>query len=479
VRYTLTLRLLRHLVLLPSYTLVLLIRAIKWLIAPLALILQLVIGIPLTLRQFRQPLQPDFAPVAEPDLPSLAWIALTDATEALTAEGFTAYGDFRCDNLIHGGRLWLRLLGQSTLGIAAIAAHIELKTGARPLRQFIEFATEFTDGRVLVTNNLDLAYSLPPPSYLARIQLKDIWDARALFALHYGLVQALGRDINKDKLEQAKQHPATLLTASYAREIKALAAQGWLTLEDRTHQARLRPLAAVMGVWRQAWPLASLYLRAANRRSRRLLAAHGLEAEEFAGAGTMIIVSRQTPTLPMVLSGVIAGYQQIIESLARDTDPKAALEVVTVELEQDAAHNPPAAREFRYSFRSYDDQAERRIRRLRSFDILLNPATGASAVTAMEREFEQVDDENAWAELTAIAPFAPLRLNSWLYDLDQVLPTAQTALAAEAGLQDAILNSASLYIDDGALRWQIVAWTAGNKPLAITLDARSGAILHD
>lgn len=478
MRYSLGLWLLRHVVLFPSYALVLLIRTIKWLLAPPALLLQLLMGIPLTWRQFRQPLQPDFVPVTDSDLPTLAWIALSDASDALKAEAFIAYGDFRCDNLIHGGRLWLRLLGHPALGTAAMAAYIELKKGARPLRQFIEFSTEFTDGRVLVSNNLDLSYSLPPPSYLARIQLKDIWDARALFALHHGLERALGRVINKDKIEQAKHHPAAMLTINYAREINALAAEGWLVLDTQNQQTRLRPWAAAIGVWRQAWPLASLYLRAADRRSRQLLAQYGLEADDFAGAASMIIVSRQTPPTPIAFSSVMAAYQQIIESLAQQTDSRAILESVTVELEQNTAEHMPSAREFRYSFRSYDDHAERHIRRLRSFDILLNPDTGAAAVTAMEREFEQADNENDWVELEATAPFVSLRLHPWLYDLDRVLPTAQTALLTQARLQGTVLNSASLYIDDGTPCWQLVAWTAGDKPLALKVDARSGAILH-
>ena len=45
------LSLLRVIVLLPSYTLVLLIRLIKWLIAPPILLLQMLIGVPLALAQ--------------------------------------------------------------------------------------------------------------------------------------------------------------------------------------------------------------------------------------------------------------------------------------------------------------------------------------------------------------------------------------------------------------------------------------------
>ena len=64
--------LLRVIVLLPSYTLVLLIRLIKWLIAPPALLIQMLIGVPLVLLRLRQPLRPHFVPLRESELPDTA-----------------------------------------------------------------------------------------------------------------------------------------------------------------------------------------------------------------------------------------------------------------------------------------------------------------------------------------------------------------------------------------------------------------------
>ena len=477
MRHSFFFSLLRKIVLLPSYLLVLLIRLIKWLVAPLALLSQLLIGVPLTLLRIRQPLRPRFVPLREADLPDAAWVALTDASETLAAEGFVVYGDFRCDELIQGAVLWLRFLGQPELGIGALAAQVEIKTSARPVRQFIEFSTEFHDGRVLDTNNLDLPYSLPAPAYLARVQLKDIWDPRALYALHRGLVASLPWRVSLDKVERAARDPAGLLADSYTREIQALVAQGWLRLDTDERGVRLRPWAALVGVWRQAWPLGSLYLRAADRRSRRLLAEHGLDAGEFAGGAMTIQVSRQPIETSTTINTVLAGYGHA-QPLARQTDSHAVLEAVVVELDRDATKTS-IPREFRYSFRGYDDQPSRRIRRFRSFDILLDPVAGTLAVTAMEREFERATDDAEWAELIATPPCAPLRLDPWLRDLDSVLPVAQTVLAARAVAKEAMLDSASLYLEGDRPCWQLVAWTDDDTPLHVVLDARSGAVLGD
>ena len=471
--------LLRALVLLPSLALVLLIRLLKWLIAPPALLFQLLLGVPLALLRIRQPLRPRFVPIQEADLSDAAWIELTDAAEALAADGFVHYGDFRCDDLIQNAVLWLRLLGQPERGIGAIAARIEIGGGARPAHGFIEFATEFRDGRVLATNNLNLPYSLPAPDYLARLQLKDVWDPRALHVLHRDLVAALGQPVSLAKVEQAIHDPAGLLADSYAREIQTLIARGWLRPDAAASTARLSLWGAIAGVWRQAWPLASLHLRAADRRARRLLAEHGLDAEAFTGGAPGIVVARQPLPTPGAPVTARAGYEPVLP-LARRTDPQAVLEAVVVELDRDAA-GALLILEFRYSFRGCADQNQRRIRRLHGFDIVLDPEAGTLAVTAMEREFEQATDATEWAELIASTPLVPLALGPWLCDLDQALPVALAALDAQAGTGRAALDSASLYGNqDGAPYWQVVAWNGeDDPPLHVMVDARSGVVLPD
>ena len=464
------LSLLRTTVLLPSYALVLLVRLLKWLIAPPVLLLQMLIGVPLALLRIRQPLRPRFIPLTEAELPDAAWIALTDAAEALAADGFVQRGDFRCDQVIQGATLWLRLLVHPDQGVGAISAHLEFNAGKQPSRQFTEFSTTFDDGRVLDTNNFSLPYSLPAPAYLARLQLKDVWDPRALYRLHRGLAAALPQTVDLAKVECADADPARLLTDSYAREIQALINQGWLRVAGED-QVRLTPRGALTGVWRQAWPLNSLYLRAADHRARQLLAEHAMDADQFTSGALAIVVDRQS--LPMeagAITTVWAGYGYV-RPLALHTDPDAALEAVVVELTHDAAGATRPC-EFRYSFRSVHSQHERRIRRLQGFDIVFDPVNCDLAVTAMDREFDQAHDETEWREMTARSPLQALPPESGLRDLDTVLPAALQALNAQPGAGCIEPDSASLYIDEeGTPRWQVVAWTEDDTPLHAELDA--------
>lgn len=470
------LSLLRVIVLLPSYTLVLLVRLLKWFIAPPALLLQLLIGVPLVLVRVRQQLRPRFVPMQEADLPDAAWIEFTNAAEALATDDFVCCGDFRCDHLIQNAVLWLRMLGQPEQGISAMVAHIESSTGARSVRSFVEFVTEFDGGRVLSTNNLTLPYSLPAPDFLARLQLKDVWDSRALYVVHRDLTVALARPVNLAKIKQALHNPASLLADSYAREVQALIAQGWLRADPSVSAARLKIWSAIVGVWRQAWPLAQLYLRAADRRARRLLAEHDITAEAFAGAAPDIRVACQRLPAQTRIDTVYAGYEHAWP-LAQRTLPQAVLETVIVELDRDA-DGAVRIRELRYAFRGYADQPQRRIRRLNGFEIQIDPEAATLATTAMEREFELAHDDKEWADLTNQTPLAPLRLEPRLCDLDTVLPIALAAFDACVGAGRAILDSASLYNDeDGATCWQVVAWTETEQPLHVLLNARTGTIL--
>jgi len=467
----LLLSLLRQFVLLPSYLLVLLVRLGKWLIAPLALLFQLLIGVPLVLLRIRQPVRPHFIPMQESELPNAAWIALTDATETLTADGFVQYGDFRCDELIQNTVLWLRLLGQPERGIGAIVAQVQTRIGTCPSRQFVEFSTTFEDGRVLDTNNFYLPYSLPNPPYLARLQLKDVWDPRALYVLHRELVASLAQPISMERIERATRDPIGLLIDGHVREIQSLCEGGWLQASNDSPSVRLSWRGALIGVWRQAWPLASSHLLAADRRARRLLAEYGLDVTSFTGSATSIVVDRQALPEGTVIETVGAGYEQI-RLLAQRTDPGAVLEGVVVELENQTS-GKTTPRELRYSFRSCDRHAERRMRRIHSFDILVEPNTGRLSVTAMDRDFEHAHDEAEWVEWGARSPLQPLYPGPWLRDLDSVLPSALAQLANRASGECLLPDSASLFVDEhGAPCWQIVAWAQGNTPVHVTLDAR-------
>jgi hypothetical protein len=468
---------LRVIVLLPSYLLVLLIRLIKWLIAPPALLLQMAIGVPLGLLRVRQPMRPHLNSVSEADLPDAAWIAMTDATEALMADNFVHHGDFRCDGVILNAVLWLRLLSQSEQGIGAMVAYVEFGKGRSPSRRFIEFSTDFADGRALTTNNLNLPYSLPAPAYLARLQLKDVQDPRALYVIHRQLVASLPQTVNRASFAQAIHDPAGRLVDAYVREMEALIQQGWVQPVAGQNQVRARFRGALLAVWRQAWPLASLHLRAADRRSRQLLAEYGINADEFIGGAISIVVDRQPmPPEAGAIATVCAGYDHA-QSLALRADPGAVLESVVVELDHDASGNVSLG-EFRYSFRSCKHQSTRRIRRLSGFDVLIDRCARLLAVTAMEREAEQAEDDSEWQSMLLDSPLQPpLRPGPWLRDLDTILPIAQEALQARANARPIDMDSASLYPDEeGILRWQVVAWLADETPLHVMINARTGAI---
>ncbi|MCB1919125.1 MAG: hypothetical protein KDJ28_03980 [Candidatus Competibacteraceae bacterium] len=471
------LSLLRVIVLLPSYLLVLMIRLIKWLIAPPALLIQILIGVPLALR-LRQPMRPDLVPLREADLPDAAWIALTDATDALAPDGFIRQGDFRCDKTILNAALWLRLLTQSEQGIGAMIAYVEFRKGRPPCRQFVEFSTDFDDDRMLTTNNLNLPYSLPAPAYLARLQLKDIRDPRALYVVHRQLMASLPQAVKHARLKQAAQDPASILANNYIRETQALIQQGWMQPVVGQNQVRVHFWGALAGVWRQAWPLASLYLRAADRRSRQLLAEHGIDANEFSGSAISIVVDRQPiPSEVGPVTTVGAGYS-IARSLAQHTDPGAVLESVTVELDRDAAGIIVPCK-LSYSFRSILYHDARRIRRLRGFDVMLDSDAGLMTVTAMEQESEQAADESEWQSMqTDSLLHSPLRLGPWLCDLDTVMPIALETLNARANTPFIEPDSASLYTDeDGTLCWQVVAWREDETLLHVMINARTGLII--
>jgi hypothetical protein len=191
------------------------------------------------------------------------------------------------------------------------------------------------------------------------------------------------------------------------------------------------------------------------------------------------VVDRQP--IPAEANSIVtvgAGYD-IIRSLAQHTDPGAVLESVTVELDCDAA-GVVVPCEFSYSFRNVLYHDTRRIRRLRGFDIMLDPDAGLMTVTAMEGEAEQAADESEWQSMRTDSPLQPpLRLGPWLCDLDTVMPTALEILNARANARFIEPDSASLYTDEnGTLCWQVVAWVEDETLLHVMINARTGLIIN-
>lgn len=466
----------RTLALLISWALALLTHLGKGLAAPPLLLAQLLINIPLTLLRVRQPLRPRLIPLMDAELPDAAWVFLTDATEALTATGFVLHGSFRCHEWIPGATLWLRLLAQHEQGIVALIAYAEFSTGQQRYQPFAEFLTEFEDGRVLNTHNRSLSNPLPTPGYLARLTLKEVWDPRALYVLHRDLVASLSQAIRPIRIEQVARDPASLLTDRYAREIETLIEEGWMRTVSGQRQARFSLRGATHSVWRQAWPLASLYQRLEDRYSHRLLAEQDIDAARFTGAAATIVVDRQPfPVASGSTITVWTGYEKV-RLLARRTDPNATLEAVMIDLDSDSA-GLVKPRQFRYAFRSNDLQYERRIRRLHRFDILLDPRAAILAVTAMHRGFLKANNPTEWQSVANPPLSLPLRLGPWLFDLDAILPMAVNALRIQGDTQDIQLNSALLLNDHNSPFWRVIAQTANDKsPVSIIINAYTGMI---
>lgn len=466
----------RTFALLISWALALLTHLGKGLAAPPLLLAQLLINVPLTLLRVRQPLRPRLIALMDAELPDAAWVFLTDATEALTATGFVLCGNFRCDEWIPGATLWSRLLVQHEQGIVALIAYAEFGAGSQRPQPFAEFLTEFADGRVLDTHNRALSDPLPTPGYLARLRLKEVWDPRALYVLHRDLVASLPQAIRPIPIEQTARDPASLLTDYYAREMETLIEEGWMRVVGDQRQARLSLRGAATTVWRQAWPLASLYSSLEGHYSRRLLAEQAIDAAHFTGNAATIVVDRQP--FPVTSSSPITvwvGYEKV-RLLARRTDPNATLEAVIVDFNTDSA-GLAMPRQFRYAFRSNDLQYERRIRRLHRFDILLDPGAAILAVTAMHRGFLKANNPTEWLSVANPPSPLPLRLGPWLFDLDAILPMAVNALRTQADTQDIQLNSALLLNDHNSPFWRVIAQTTNDKSaLSITINAYTGLI---
>jgi hypothetical protein len=448
----------------------------QWLTALAILPVQLLIDVPRILWRVRQPIRPRLLTLTDDELPDAGWIALTDAAEALIPAGFVLCGTFRSQELIPDATLWIRLLAHHEQGIIAVIAYAEWIDDRRPPEFFAEFFSAFADDRMLVTHNRPWLYPTPPPGWLARIAVRAVQDPQALYVLHRDLVASLPQTLNPLRIAQSARDPARLLTDQSAREIAGLIEEGWMRMVGDGRQVRFSLRGAVACVWRQTPLWANLQRAREERQARRLLAEHELDAGALTGPAAAIVVDRQPFHAPFGAPMTAGAIYEKVRSLARRIDPNATLEGVLIHLDSNSLGGA-APHRFCYTFRSSDRHYQRRIYRLRRFDILLDPAAGVLSVTAIHREALQARDQTEWQRVANPPLSPPLRLGPWLVDLDEILPIAWQTLSAQAQGQSLRLDSALLCNDPDTPCWRVTAETAAPpRALAVMINAYTGVI---
>lgn len=470
----LLLALLRILRLLPAWLLALLIYAGRWLLASLLLGLRLVADVPFLLLRAQQVLHPRLTVISEDQIPDDGWIFLSDASEALLTAGFTRYGDFRSQELIPKTTVWLRLLAQHEQGIVAAIFYVEAPSSGHPPELFAEFSNQFADGRLLITHNRCRPHPLPAPRSIMRVAIGAVRDPHALYVLHRDLLASLPYPIQGLPIAQAVQNPAWLLLERHAREMQELAIEGWLRLSADQHTVRLRFRAALTYVYRQAWLWASVPARHEQQQARSFLAEYGLDLTAYIGPAATVVERYPFHITPGALINIITVYERV-RLVARHFDADATLEGVLVDLDGQA---PPAAApcRFYYTFRSSDRHYQRRIHRLRRFDIHLDPKAGVLAVTAMQRAVLRAKDQAEWQAVANPPLPLPLRLGPWLADLEKVLPAAWESLNAPGTGQNLRLDAA-LLCNDPTPCWRVIAQNTDLRTtLSVIVNAYTGTI---
>ena len=468
------LALLRILRLLPAWLWLLLMYGGRWFLATLLLGLRLSAAPVRLLSSAGQPVVPRLSAVAEAQLPDSAWIFFSDAAEALVSAGFIRHGDFRSQELIQQRTLWLRLLAQHEQGIVAALFYVEGTESALTAELFAEFSSAFSDGRWLVTHNRRRLHPLPAALSVTRIGLNTVRDPHVLYILHRDLLASLPDPLQEVPLASAVQNPATLLLTRYAQEMQALAAQGWLRLSADQRMARWRWPALLATIYRQAWLWCSVPARREQRATHSFLAAHGLDIAAYSGATAPVVERYPLHITPGALISVVTVYERA-RLVARHFDPNATLEGVLVDLEG-SAPSATKPRRFYYTFRSSDLHYQRRIHRLRRFDIHLDPKAGILAVTAMQRAALRATDQAEWPAVANPPLPLPLRLGPWLADLEQVLPAAWESLSAQAAPHSLRLDAA-LLCNDPIPCWRVIAYNTDlHTTSSVIVNAYTGII---
>ncbi len=167
---------------------------------------------------------------------------------------------------------------RSARDLATAMAVFSQATHAR-LRQTyaIEFSTEFTDGRELITGNGTLSQWRAPTPWRTTWRFPGMADLACLYQIHQSLIGRHG-PIAKRPLPQPGEHPATF-RASVLRDLQAQVAAGYMCLDSGAQRFRYSWKGGLLGTWSQLWPMSMIRRWNAARRARTLLRGLGLPTD--------------------------------------------------------------------------------------------------------------------------------------------------------------------------------------------------------
>ena len=174
--------------------------------------------------------------------------------EALIGEGFSSGTDVLWEEPLPNGLMTIRLQSQEAEGTVAISAVLtSTEAPDQPISHFVEFLSQWPDGKELSTHNSQVVGAPLQPAERTTVNLSFIEEPIALYRYHQAFAQRLN----------PVQVPVTptvgkemeVLRESIERELDSQAELGGLHLDEDEGLYRPTWAGAFLMAWTALWPV--------------------------------------------------------------------------------------------------------------------------------------------------------------------------------------------------------------------------------
>ena len=255
---------------------------LKWLFAPIALVFDMLVIMPIAKLTMSMKSTPSFSEIEQHQLPNTVWRYLEETRIRFEQLGFETGCYISCVDVIPNQGIYSLTMVNRYDHMAVGIIYIRMLKAKDPALdiQGCEFSCVRDGAFMDISNNSTLEPFLPMPGRL-RIFLPN-YTSVELYSLARRMMTALKCSCNDKILELMATNPHMVMNDELAMMYRAHIQRGLMYLDKQNGNIKLTWKGAVLSAWQTLWPTSELYRKKLQTHAEDIMRRVGINPEQAA-----------------------------------------------------------------------------------------------------------------------------------------------------------------------------------------------------